>query len=88
MGQEADHQRDAGAHNRRNEVAGWHVDALVSSYLRTHAAAEEVPLDVVQRILGHASSQTTSIYVQTEKQRMLREAAAFYRHPKDEQSGP
>ncbi|BBQ03590.1 hypothetical protein BSFA1_87180 (plasmid) [Burkholderia sp. SFA1] len=44
----------------------------------THAAAEDVPLDVVQRILGHASLQTTSIYVHAEKQRMLREAASFY----------
>jgi integrase len=53
----------------------------------THAAAEEVPLDVVQKILGHASLQTTSIYVQAEKQRMLREAAQFYRRPKpDERS--
>lgn len=48
----------------------------------THAAAEEVPLDVVQKILGHASLQTTSIYVQAEKQRMLREAASFYRRPR------
>ncbi|MDR5806330.1 site-specific integrase [Caballeronia sp. LZ001] len=48
----------------------------------THAAAEDVPLDVVQRILGHASLQTTSIYIQAEKQRMLREAAAFYARPK------
>lgn len=48
----------------------------------THAAAEDVPLDVVQKILGHASLQTTSIYVQAEKQRMLREAAQFYRRQK------
>jgi len=47
----------------------------------THAAAEDVPLDVVQKILGHASLQTTSIYVQAEKHRMLREAAQFYRRP-------
>ncbi|BCQ29995.1 tyrosine-type recombinase/integrase (plasmid) [Caballeronia sp. NK8] len=50
----------------------------------THAAAEDVPLDVVQRILGHASLQTTSVYVQAEKLRMLREAATFYRRPKSE----
>ncbi|SAK63437.1 integrase [Caballeronia glebae] len=53
----------------------------------THAAAENVPLDVVQKILGHASLQTTSIYVQAEKQRMLREAAQFYRRPKDDAPG-
>jgi site-specific recombinase XerD len=32
----------------------------------------------VQRVLGHASLQTTSIYVQAEKQRMMREAALYY----------
>lgn len=53
----------------------------------TLAAAEEVPLDVVQKILGHASLQTTSIYVQAEKQRMLREAASFYRRPKSDDTG-
>ena len=45
----------------------------------TQATAEDVPLDVVQRVLGHASLQTTSIYVQAEKQRMLREVSDFYR---------
>ncbi len=44
----------------------------------TQAAANDVPLDVIQRILGHASLQTTTIYVQAEKERMMREAAAFY----------
>jgi len=44
----------------------------------TQAAANDVPLDVVQRILGHASLQTTTIYVQAEEQRMLREAAAHF----------
>jgi|GEM_PF-6270325 len=27
----------------------------------THAAADEVPIDIIQRALGHASMQTTSI---------------------------
>jgi integrase len=44
----------------------------------TQAAANDVPLDVVQRILGHRSLQTTTIYVQAEKQRMLREAAQYF----------
>ncbi|MBB5510643.1 site-specific integrase [Paraburkholderia atlantica] len=44
----------------------------------TQAAANDVPLDVVQRILGHRSLQTTTIYVQAEKQRMMREAAAYF----------
>ncbi|MEA3091242.1 MAG: hypothetical protein QOJ04_2584, partial [Caballeronia sp.] len=37
----------------------------------TRAVAREMPVDVVQRILGHASLQTTSIYVRAERQRML-----------------
>jgi len=45
----------------------------------TQATTQNVPLDVVQRVLGHASRQTTSIYVQAEKQRMLREVSNFYR---------
>lgn len=44
----------------------------------TQSVAHDVPLDVVQRILGHRSLNTTSIYVQAEKQRILREAAAYY----------
>ncbi|MCY0386567.1 site-specific integrase [Robbsia sp. Bb-Pol-6] len=45
----------------------------------TQAAAQDVPLDVVQRVLGHQSMQTTSIYVQAEKQRMMREMGDYYR---------
>jgi integrase len=37
-----------------------------------------MPIDVVQRILGHASLQTTSIYVRAERQRMLDAAAQYY----------
>lgn len=44
----------------------------------TQATANDVPLDVVQRILGHRSLQTTTIYVQAEKQRMMREAAHYF----------
>jgi integrase len=43
----------------------------------TEAMAHDVPLDVVQRILGHQSLQTTTIYVQAEHQRMLRAAARY-----------
>ncbi|MGN4068042.1 tyrosine-type recombinase/integrase [Burkholderia gladioli] len=38
------------------------------------AVASEVPLDVVQKVLGHASLQTTSIYVQAEQQPIMQEA--------------
>jgi integrase len=32
----------------------------------TQSVADEVPVDVVQKVLGHASLQTTTIYVQAE----------------------
>ncbi|MBK5125682.1 tyrosine-type recombinase/integrase [Burkholderia sp. R-69980] len=44
----------------------------------TRAVAREMPVDVVQAILGHASLQTTSIYVRAEQQRMLEAAAQYY----------
>jgi integrase len=44
----------------------------------TRAVAREMPTDVVQAILGHASLQTTSIYVRAEKRRMLEAAARYY----------
>ena len=45
----------------------------------TQAAAEDVPIDVLQKILRHRSLQTATIYVQAERQRMLREATGFYK---------
>lgn len=47
----------------------------------TQAAAEDVPIDVLQKILGHRSLQTTTTYVQAERQRMLQEASGFYKRP-------
>ncbi|WP_238218446.1 site-specific integrase [Caballeronia novacaledonica] len=44
----------------------------------TCSVADEVPVDVVQKVLGHASLQTTTIYVQAEKQRVLEEVASYY----------
>jgi integrase len=44
----------------------------------TRAVAREMPTDVVQAILGHASLQTTSIYVRAERRRMLKAAARYY----------
>ncbi|MEZ2355039.1 tyrosine-type recombinase/integrase [Caballeronia sp. RCC_10] len=44
----------------------------------TRAVAREMPTDVVQTILGHASLQTTSIYVRAERRRMLDAAARYY----------
>ncbi|MFM0016727.1 tyrosine-type recombinase/integrase [Paraburkholderia sediminicola] len=44
----------------------------------TRAVARDMPIDVVQTILGHASLQTTSIYVRAEQRRMLEAAASYY----------
>ena len=44
----------------------------------TQAAARAMPPDVMQAILGHASLQTTSIYVRAEQRRMLEAAARYY----------
>lgn len=45
----------------------------------TLAVAGEVPLDVVQKVLGHASLQTTTIYVQAEKKRSIHELGKFFK---------
>lgn len=42
------------------------------------AVAREMLADVVRAILGHASLQTTSIYVRAERRRMLEAAAPSY----------
>jgi integrase len=43
----------------------------------TQSVADEVPVDVVQKVLGHASLQTTR-YVQAEKKRVLEAVAGYY----------
>lgn len=45
----------------------------------TQAVAGDVPLDVVQKVLGHASLQTTTIYVQAEKQRSIDELGKLFK---------
>ena len=45
--------------------------------------AREMPFDVVQRILGYASLQTTSIYVHAKRNRMLNAAAQIYAGDKE-----
>lgn len=44
----------------------------------TRAAAHEMPTDVLQRALGHASQTTTTIYVRAERKRSIEEAAKFF----------
>ncbi|WP_327019653.1 phage integrase family protein [Burkholderia sp. Leaf177] len=63
---------------------GAHVKLMATSAhafrhtFGTQTVARGMPIDVAQRILGHASLQTTSIYVRAERQRMLDEAAKYY----------
>lgn len=45
----------------------------------TESFADEVPVAVVQKVLGHAWLQTTTIYVQAEKQRGRRGGALLCR---------
>jgi integrase/recombinase XerD len=44
----------------------------------TQAPAAGVPLEVTQKVLGHASLQTTTIYAQAEKRRVRRELAGYF----------
>ena len=59
------------------QLANTSADAFRHTF-GTRAVAREVPTDVVQAILGHASLQTTSIYVRAERRRMLEAAARYY----------
>ncbi|NPT57629.1 tyrosine-type recombinase/integrase [Paraburkholderia sp. 5N] len=51
---------------------------LLMTTFGTRAVARDMPVDVVQAILGHASLQTTSTYVRPEQQRTLEAAAQYY----------
>lgn len=44
----------------------------------TLAVADEMPVDVAQKILGHSSLATTSIYVQAEQRRVAQEAEKLF----------
>ncbi|WP_349545895.1 MULTISPECIES: site-specific integrase [Paraburkholderia] len=44
----------------------------------TQTVASGVPLDVTQRVMGHASVQTTTVYVTAEQQRMRRELGSYF----------
>lgn len=73
------------ADSRFLELEDWERDVLRKSGLHafrhtfgTIAAAKELPLDVLQKMLGHASLQTTSIYVQAERKRSIEEMSKFF----------
>ena len=63
--------------DERRQLGQANAHALRHTFA-TESVADEVPVDVVQKVLGHASMQTTTIYVQAEKQRVLEEIAAYY----------
>ncbi|WP_321810238.1 MULTISPECIES: tyrosine-type recombinase/integrase [unclassified Burkholderia] len=44
----------------------------------TQAVAHDVALDVVQKVPGHASLRTTSIYVQAEQKRVVTEVSRYF----------
>ena len=44
----------------------------------SHAVAAHTPLEVVQSVLGHASLNTTTIYVKAERKRRFQEMSRFW----------
>lgn len=44
----------------------------------SHAVAAHTPLEVVQSVLGHASLNTTTIYVKAERKRRFKEMSRFW----------
>jgi integrase len=65
------------SHDAHAQLLGTSAHAFRHTF-GTRAVARDMPIDVVQRVLGHASLQTTSIYVRAERQRMLDAAAQYY----------
>jgi len=52
--------------------------AAVSAVAGAALVSADVPLDVVQALLGHASLQTTSVYVTAEEKRRRAEIAKYH----------
>ncbi len=61
----------------RRQLAGLSPHALRHTFGK-QAVATGMNLDVVQKLLGHASLQTTSVYVTAEQRRQRIEAANFH----------
>jgi len=62
----------------RQQLARTSPHALRHTF-GTQAVAADVPLDVVQRVLGHASLATTTVYVTAEQRRMRTELGRYFR---------
>lgn len=71
-----DHLTDLNESERR-QLARTSPHALRHTF-GTQSVAADVPLDVVQRILGHASLQTTTTYVTAERRRMRAEVSKYH----------
>jgi len=61
----------------RRRLAGLSPHAFRHTF-GTQSVATDVPLDVVQALLGHASLQTTSVYVTAEEKRRRAEIAKYH----------
>ncbi|HEM7843535.1 TPA: site-specific integrase [Burkholderia multivorans] len=61
----------------RRRLAGVSPHAFRHTF-GTQSVATDVPLDVVQQLLGHASLQTTSVYVTAEEKRRRAEIAKYH----------
>ena len=71
-----EHQTDLNESGRR-QLAHSSPHALRHTF-GTQSVAADVPLDVVQRIMGHASLQTTTTYVTAERRRMRAEVSKYH----------
>jgi site-specific recombinase XerD len=65
------------AESTRRQLARTSPHALRHTF-GTQSAASGMALEVLQQVLGHASLQTTTIYVNAEQQRMRQEAAKYH----------
>lgn len=64
--------------NQEREILKHRATHALRHTFATTAVGNEVPLDVMQKLLGHASLDTTSIYVQAEKKRSIAEMSRFF----------
>lgn len=63
--------------DERRHLAGSTPHALRHTF-GTQAVAANVPPDVAQKVLGHASLATTTLYAQAETKRVRRELAGYF----------
>ncbi|TYC51383.1 integrase [Zoogloea oleivorans] len=64
--------------NQEREILRHRATHALRHTFATVAVGNEVPLDVMQKLLGHASLDTTSIYVQAERKRSIAEMSKFF----------